>query len=253
MQSLTCRCIAGAFMLCSLSALARGGISVTSADRTASILVVGDTTQSTLNSPIFLSRTQTVQDSLAVPPNMVSNGYSAQASAQMNSTLSIAPSGQSAEFSVSGTTSFAITGQTETSSLITCQIVFTLDQPTAVSLTETSSLGSSTGSGGDMQFFGAQLYNGQPQPPFNPSTNILPNIGQVFAEGGSYAGVLSPGTYTYFVQAGGNDDVDSPSPLNITTDLMLSPVPEPTAAVPLAVTVLGMIRRRNRVMDKNAM
>src|SRR5665213_1507740 len=233
MHQSKCLLVAALLGIITLAKPMSAAISLGSLNRTVTVAVGTDAPLQSVTTDLFpLGQTRALQDSVTIQPTDFTAGATASASSQMTTAFSFdsinggsSPSGHSYNFAVGGTTSIANTGQIETLATINTTIVFTLTVPTAWTLAEQASDGGAGMSGGDLQFWGAQLYAGQPQFP-SILDSLLPGIGEVYTDGGHASGVLAPGTCTYIVTSGGNDDHDIAT-LTASSNFSLTETPEP--------------------------
>jgi hypothetical protein len=223
-----------------------GDITIGDINRTITISISGNTHSDTSTGLFPTGITQTLQDAITIAPqDPFTVGSQSSTFAQQITAFTYEsgeflgePSGRSYDFSVESKTAIAHNpGGTDTTAGTSTTIVFTLDTPTAWSLNEQV-----IANGPDFTFAGAELFAGEPQT-FNVNNSLLPNIGQFPQNGGPISGVLAPGTYTFVVQAGTDDDYDTEAP-DVTADFALTEVPEPVIAFPLFVGAFALIRRR---------
>lgn len=198
---------------------------------------------------------ETVQDSY----NDVT-GIQSTASAQQNSSVSFTLEAPGpTDVSVGGTVGFHILAEDYVQTSTTFTMTFGISTPSTFTLTESSSLQrDQLGSDGEVYFSGATLGPGtSPVDSYQP--NLIPFIFTLAQEPGAgagtlnpntgepnltYNGTLSPGAYTYYVNAGGSGSDFEGGSLTISSDFLITPVPEPLSLSLLGMGALAMLRKR---------
>lgn len=198
---------------------------------------------------------ETVQDSYS---DMT--GIQSSASALQNSTVSFTLEAPGpTDVSVGGTVGFHILREDEVQTSTTFTMTFGVSVPSTFTLTESSTLeGGYLGGDGEVFFSGATLNPGTTPVSFY-QTNLIPYIFTLAQEPGAgagplnpitgepnltYGGALAPGTYTYYVIAGGNGSDFEGGSLTFTSDFLITPTPEPVALPLLGIGALAILRRR---------
>lgn len=200
---------------------------------------------------------QTVQDSYSDGTG-TSFGINETALSQQTSSIAYTnSSGQTLDVNVGGTVSFNMVGFDYVETDNSCLLTFTLNSPAVFSITESSNLEQSPlGGDGENQFAGGNLSPGTSPLVLEP--NLIPYISTLAQESGgagtpnpitgkpdlTYSATVAPGTYTYWVFAGGHGTDHEGGTLTFTSDFQITPTPEPVALPLLGMSAVAMLPRR---------